>query len=276
MRRIKITILGILTFVFASFQLFAQQFEVSPSKLRYMVEPGQSGTQRLSVINKSDVKKSYILELRDWTVDEKGEITYVESNPKRSCVDWVNISPAFFDLGPNESIKVAININVPDSGINTKWAMLVVREAVEQTSAVVADKSIKSGIVISPNIAIYILQSPASNTSLKGGISNLKEYFSSDEDSSRSVCAQVQNMGDQILDCKVYLTIMDLQTAEETKVEPVSFLVLPGVKHEVILELPKGLAAGSYSVAAILDYGNDSELEGVQMDIEIPEQKQPQ
>ena len=270
MRQVKVFCTAL--FGLLALGLNAQQFEVSPSKMMFAIEPGKSGTQQLKVTNKSDVKKSYILELRDWTVDEAGEISYVEENAKRTCTPWVNITPAFFDLGPNESVNVSINLNVPDSGVNTRWSMLMVREAVEQTSAVVADKALQSGIVISPNIAVYILQSPASNNSLKAGIRDLVDYPSVEGETTRRLSAQVTNAGDRILDCKVYLMIMDLNTAEETKVDPVTFLILPGVKKQVILDLPDGLKPGDYSIAAILDYGNDAELEGVQIDYTIPEQ----
>lgn len=275
MTRNILNIICMLILVPGILQLQAQQFEVSPSKLQFQIEPGQSETRGVSIINKSDVKKSYILELNDWTVDKNGEIAYVDSNPKRSCVDWINISPSFFDLGPNESLMVAINMNVPDSGLTTKWAMLIVREVVEQTSAIAADKSLETGIIISPSIAVYLLQSPLSNNSLKAGISDLKEMPPTENDSTLRLSAIVHNQGDRILDCKVYLMVMDLQTAEETKVAPETFLLLPGVRSTTVLKMPAGLAPGSYSVAAILDYGNDAELEGVQMDIEIPEQKKP-
>jgi hypothetical protein len=251
---------------FATTGMFAQQFEVSPSKIMFELEPGTSGTQYITVINKSSSKKSYIVETSHWTVDAEGAVKYIESVDRRSCLEWMNITPAFFDLGPNETERIAINMNVPDTALITKWAMLFVREAVEQTSALAADKTLKTGIVISPSIAVYIFQTPSSNNSINAAIHDLVKYESPEND-AKMVKAMVTNNCDRIIICKVFLEILDLQTAEELSVDPIEIMVLPGVSKPVIFELPENMGAGSYDVTALLDYGNDDELVATQLEL---------
>ncbi len=264
----RIALLTIILAIFTASNLLAQQFEVTPSKMMFQIEPGNSGTAYITVINKSNTKRSYIIETSDWTVDQSGKIEYVDIFPKRTCQEWMNITPAFFDLGPNETEKIAINMNVPDTALATKWAMLFVREAIEQTSAMAADKELKTGITISPSIAVYVFQTPQSNNAINATVQNLSKYEAA-EDTTQKVQAMVTNSCDRILECKVFLEIVDLQTAEEISVEAVEALVLPGVTKPFIITLPDGLAAGSYDITALLDYGNDAELVATQMLLEI-------
>jgi len=68
---------------------------------------------------------------------------------------------------------------------------------------------------------------------------------------------------------KVYLIISDLQTAEETQLDPREFTILPGVSKTLELSLPENMAPGLYTLTAVLDYSPDKDLEGVIMDYEI-------
>jgi hypothetical protein len=101
----------------------------------------------------------------------------------------------------------------------------------------------------------------------KGTIEGLTEKVNDDQ--TRKYESRVINIGDKILNCKVYFIISNLETAEEIMSTPFEFSLLPETNKKVEYTLDKPLAAGKYSVAAILDYGYNDELEGVQLDIEV-------
>jgi hypothetical protein len=145
--------------------------------------------------------------------------------------------------------------------------VLFAQSAVEQTGPAAVDKEMALGVQLALRIAISIYQSPESNQLFKGTIEGLAETVG--EAGSRTYKSQVINLGDKILNCKVYFIISNLETAEEISSDPIEFSLLPDASNNVEFTLDEPLEKGRYSVAAILDYGFNEELEGVQLDIEV-------
>ena len=259
----------LLLFCLAIFTMDAQQLEVSPVKLMFDLETGNSGTKQVSVRNKSDVEQSYVFSVADWMVDENGETHYFPAGTtKRSCANWITITPNLITLQPNATAKVNVTMLVPNNDASTKWAMIYVEIAKEKTGAEAIDKKLAMGIQVSPRIGLQVFQSPPSNTLYKGTIDNLKE-IPVEEGQPRKFSADVINLGDKILNCKVYFMVSNLQTAEETTSEATEFSLLPESQRNLDYTLDQNLKPGKYSVAAVLDYGNSEELEGAQMEIEV-------
>jgi hypothetical protein len=138
---------------------------------------------------------------------------------------------------------------------------------VEQTGAKAIDKDVQMGMTLSLRIAVPVYQSPSSNTFYKGTLEGLTETIA--EDGKRTYETKVINLGDKILNCKMYFTISNLETGEELTSDPIEFSLLPETSKDVAYEFEQVLEKGQYSVAAILDYGYNDELEGIQLDIEV-------
>ena len=158
-------------------------------------------------------------------------------------------------------------MQVPPAHSETRWAMIYVTAAEEQTS-LSADKQMKAGLKVKPRIVIRVVQSPKSNINFKGALSNLKEVTEA-KDTLRTFQVKISNTGDKLIDSKVYLVLSDLQTAKEIKAKPERVTVFPGNIRIVKLTMPANVPSGKYSLAAILDYGNNSTLEAVQMNVEV-------
>jgi hypothetical protein len=262
-------LLMVVTFIsFLIPEINAQELEVSPGTLSFATNPGSSQTQQITVRNKGNTEQSFIFNLGDWLTDDKGEVKYFSpGTTARSCAEWITVSPTLVTLQPNESAVVNITILVPNDNAATKWAMLFVQSATEQTGAVAIDKDVKMGMQLSLRIAVPVYQSPASNKLYKATLEGLTERIGADN--SRTYETQVINLGDKILNCKVYFTVSNLATAEEFTSTPMEFSLLPESNKKLEYTLDKKLEKGKYSVAAILDYGYNDELEGIQLDIEV-------
>jgi len=252
-----------------SIWVLGQDFEVAPAKLIYACEPGQIQTKTVFIKNHSVQKQQFTLTVGEGAADSLGHKrkTGDKLNTEKSCKDWITVSPSFLDINPNESKEVRVIMQVPPGQNATKWAMLFVTATEEQTSTSV-DKQMKSGIKVKPRIGIRVIQSPKSNINYKGLIADLKE-ITHPNDSVRTFQATVINAGDKVLDSKIYLVLSDLQTAKEIKNKPIKKTIYPTGADNVVLTLPKNIPQGKYSLAAILDYGNNSTLEAVQMNIEV-------
>jgi len=246
----------------------AQELEVTPGKMTFATNPGSSQTQQVYVRNKGNSEQSFIFNLADWLTDEKGEAKYFSpGTTSRSCANWITVSPSLVTLQPNESTPVNVTMLVPNDNFSTKWAVLFVESAKEKTGVQAIDKNVQMGINVAARIAVPIFQSPAGNTLFKGTIEQLTETVL--ENNTRKYESLVINLGDKILNCKVYYTIASIATAEEITSEPVEFSLLPESSKKIAFVMDKPLAKGRYSVTAILDYGFNDNLEGIELEIEV-------
>jgi hypothetical protein len=252
---------------------FAQDFEVAPAKLNYDCEPGQIQTKTITIRNHANQKQQFTLVVADMKLDSiktpntpKGTASE-QSKTAKSCKDWLTVNPSFFDLNPNDKIEVKVIMQVPAGESSTRGALIQISPTEEQT-ALGADKQMKPAIKVRPRIAVKVVQSPRSNTNYKGSITNLKEITQA-KDTARSFQVKVMNTGDKMLDARIYLVLSNLETAKEIKDKPQKISLFPGVSQMITLHFPKNVPSGKYSLAAILDYGNNSSLEAVQMNIEV-------
>jgi P pilus assembly chaperone PapD len=256
----------IITLLFSSICFFcsAQDFEVAPAKLNFDCEPGQIQTKIVTIQNHSNQKQQFSLTASD--IKAEGD-TSKTVNKDRSCKDWITVNPSLSELNPNESKDITVIMQVPPGKSKTCWAIIYVTPTEEQTSADAA-KVLKTGIRLKPRIGIKVIQSPKSNTNYKASLTDLKEITKT-KDSLRTFEVKVNNLGDKVVEGKLYLVLSDLTTAKEIKAKPLKINVLPDNKKTAKLIVPKNVPAGKYSLAAILDYGNNTPLEAVQSTIEI-------
>ncbi len=250
-----------------------QDFEVSPAKLAFNAEPGESQEKMINVKNHSSKKMPILVSVGDFLPSTRGGKKYLEAkSTKYSIANWMSISPAYFELNPNEERQISVTLQAPLDDYSSKWGMIYFTSAREQ-EAFGADKGITAGMNISARIAVQVTQSPASNTNYVVKISRLREV-TTEGDRLRKFQANIDNIGDKIAKCKVYLIASNLETAEETKFDEIKFTSYSKSTKIIELSLPDELPNGKYSLAAILDYGSSSSLEGTQLIIEVPHKNQ--
>lgn len=248
--------------------LFAQDFEVSPVRLEFNAEPATNQSKNISIKNHSSKKVSYTVSISDFLISNSGDKRILPPNStKRSCANWININPAFFELNPNEDISIQVSMLVPGEDYGAAWCMLNVQPSIEQTSWT-ADKQLGTGITVTGRIGIEIYQSPKSNVNQSIKISNLVEV-TVPSSIDRFFSATIENLGDKVTKCKVYLLASNMSTVEEKQFAMQEYEVLPKMSRNVELILPNELLPGTYSLAAIVDYGPKFPLEGTQIVIEV-------
>ena len=246
----------------------SQDFEVAPVRLEFDAEPATSQLKTLNVKNHSSRRVSYTVSFADFLPTSTGERKILPPNStKRSCANWINVNPAFFELNPGEDIQIQVNMLVPGEEFGTAWCMLFVQPTREQTSWS-ADKQLAAGITVSGRIGVLIYQSPKSNQNYSVKASNFQE-ITKPGDPGRKFSAVIENLGDKVANCKVFLLASNMMTAEEKQYPPKDFEVFPKLSRTVELELPNDLPAGKYALAIIVDYGPKYPLEGSQLVIDI-------
>ena len=249
--------------------IHAQGFSVTPVRMAFSLEPGLSESKTIVIRNTTDRALSMVVNVKDWIHTKDGDINVLSPNKlKRSCANWISFTPSFFNLNPNELQEIQVNLTVPDGVDSTKWAAIMVSDVEEKTTASVDKESAYVGVRATSAVVIRIFQSPKSNVRHNVVMNNFREV-ESDKEAGRSFLVDVFNEGDKVTNCKVYLMISDLQTAEERTISPALFYLLPGSYKSVDIKLPADLGSGKYNFVAILDYGEDYDLIATQMDIEV-------
>jgi hypothetical protein len=246
----------------------SQDFEVAPVMVKFDANPGEVQRQILTIRNHNPERQKYTFNLNDYVPDENGRKLKTEpGSTDRSLFNWLNINPAFVELNPNESAEVELILSVPRNGYNTRWGMIGVEVAKEQTASA-ADKQLRTGVVIVPRIVVLVKQSPRSNQNYSAKISELKEITENGQ-KRKTFEATISNEGDKVVDANVFLALANLETAEEKQFNKTRFTVYPGQKRKVQLSLPVDPEPGSYALAMLMDYGNNTAIEGVQMLLEV-------
>ncbi len=252
-----------------AFSLAAQDFEVAPVRLDFAAEPGENQTKTINVKNHSNKKASFVVVINDFLPSSDGSRKSMPPNTtRRTAANWININPSFFELNPGEQIPIQVTMLVPGDEYGAAWCMLYIQPTTEQTAWSV-DKALGAGVTVSGRIGVLVYQSPASNTNHSIKVTAFSETTIS-TDTDRKFLATIDNLGDKVSPCKVFLIASNIETAEEKQFEPVAVETFPKMTRNVELVLPKDtLAVGKYAIAVVVDYGPRYSLEGAQLVIDI-------
>lgn len=255
--------------------LSAQSFKVLPASLDFKLSKGESRSEVITVTNTSDKVESFVISTCDFTLDDKGNTVYSEAGSiDCSCAKWMTITPSFIKLNPNEVVKLNVIMKVPEEEEKTHWGMVVIRSEKEFTGQAADKDVVRAGLIITPQIAVKVLQTPPALDYKKLAVDDFKEITNIETDSVRTFAVNILNEGDVLTRCKLYLTLSNLETLTEETVEPLDVYLLPEISKEVKIAMPANVKPGSYSLAAILDYGDEYDLEGMEMEITVEPQKQ--
>mgnify|MGYP006282811165 FL=1 len=264
---------GLLTGIIILFitNICAQDIEVAPIRINFSANPQETESKTITVKNHGNSKESVVLTLRDYITYKDGskKVLPAESS-KNSIAKWITMNPSYMEINPNASQTVQLNFQAPTDDYTSKWGILSVSTAKEQTSFS-ADKETTAGISLYGRIDVYLSYTPQSElgSNKRVKISNLKET-TTEEDSVRTFSVHVDNLGNIIVPCKIYLLASNMNTLEEKRLETKKIKAYPQTSRTLELKLPDVLSPGKYSLSAILDYGSSDALEGTQITIEVP------
>lgn len=273
----KITSFFLLFCFFSAFAA-AQSIGVSPAKIYFELNQGESKTEKLTVFNKSNQKQVFELSLSDWNRDSLGNKYYTEpGSSESSLAPWLTINPTFLQLGPNESKQVNVILTRPmDADLQTmiknkrvKWAMLFVKQVNEKTPPADTRETVASQLLIEYRIGVHVYQSPKSLGERKFEIQSFKaDRSGSDDNSISSFAVKINNSGKTLGDLKVHLELVNRKTGEQFKQEESSVAMLPQSQRLVFLPMPADIPKGTYTATVVVDSGQDDELKIAELEFE--------
>ncbi len=248
---------------------FGQDFEVAPARINFNAQPGEGQSRTVTVKNHGNKKETITLRMYDFLVNREGDIETLPAGSTRNSIsNWVNLNPTFLELQPNQSGTVQINLQSPSEDYSAKWGILSFTSSVEQT-AFSADQEVQTGLSLLGRIDIYLNYNPMTSESHRLEINKLQEIEST-QSGERMFSVNIENVGDQITNCKVFLIASHMETAEEHRFRTTEIKVYPQSVRTVQLSFPENeLPAGEYSLAAIIDFTGSTSLKGTQIVINV-------
>ena len=216
MRSIYLFLVGA-SIIFGSTVSLAQNFEVAPIQLNFSSNPGETQTKIITVKNHGNQKISVVLSFQDYLIYKDGERKMLSAgSSKNSIAEWINLNPSYLEINPNQAQTVELTFQAPNDDYRSRWGVLNFTTTKEQT-AFQADRELTTGMSIYGRINVDLSYTPASNNNQRVQISNLKETTTA-SDSIRKFNVNIDNLGNTITECKVYLIASNLSTDRKSVV----------------------------------------------------------
>lgn len=232
---------------------------VSPPRLYYEIDPGQSNTQKVAITN---VSASHTLDLAvslgDWKYDNTGEnMMFPPDNLPTSCTSWVNIKKedTYFSLKPGEIKEINVTMTTPNTltgEVPVHTAMLYVT----QMNPIDDIDSQGAHIKVSIRSGIKLFHRTKESKNRRIEIQNL--VFNNE---LRQIALHFENKSNIWADGIVYSELMNTQTGKKTTIDHIIFYTMPGDYREMIIGLPEKVEPGKYVATIIIDYGDDNTIE---------------
>lgn len=269
MRFLTIIVLNIL--FFQSGLAFAQDFEVSPAKLKYKIDPFESDKKVITITNHSNKLTVFRISYSDFILNDEGKIESVALNStENSCISWLVPNNDVFEVKPNESYQVLMNMQVPVDDYKARWGYIYIQTTTERTSFSVDKDAAQTGLNLQAKIAIDVIRTPRTPQVAKIDIKDLIEIKDDKSEKEERVFSTViENSGVDIHECNVFFIASDLSSGKEYEFERIKIKSYPGFLRKVTFTLPKTLPRGEYSLVALLDYGNKTIIKGARLNKNI-------
>ena len=259
--------------VLAVLGLMAQSAAVSPSRLYFDAEPGQTQVRRLTVTNNSETPESFTVSFADFSSPGTDGKTELEEpgESAHSASQWLSASPSLLELQPGESRDVEVILQVPDSpdANRVAWSTALVKLARERTGAPGMDEDAMGfGIMHTFQFVVHVFQTPQSITFKDARIVKFEDA-GLDEDENHLVKLKVENTGDAIIDVAAYLELTNMRTGESRRERARAFTTLPGHSRVIHFTLSDDLSPGNYSVLGVVDYGDRDAVIAAELELTV-------
>jgi hypothetical protein len=248
----------------------AQDFEVSPASLKYIIDPFENNIKLVNITNHSNKNTLFKLSYADFIFNIEGKLeTVAAKSTENSCIDWLMPDQDVFEIKPNETFQLKINMLVPTEDYKDRWGYIYIQTSREQTAFDVEKETSRTGLNMQARIAIEVIRIPKTQQQNDITINSLKEIEDiekTEENKDKKIfTALVENKGTKIHECEVTFIASDLSNAKEYEFEAIKIKSYPGFPREVKFVLPSTLPNGEFSFAALLDYGNKAIIEGTRL-----------
>lgn len=239
--------------------LLGQGISMSPTRMFFTGNPGETVTQTVRLANSSESDFTLSVNYKDWERDLTGHKIYREAGSmKQSNAEWLSTDQTVITIPAHGYREVQVTMQIPDDIPNKKVtnSMLFFTQVPSQEDQASASTGI--GIITLFEFGLHVYHTPTGNQISSLGIANMEEVIDADNQ-SRKVVVTIENDGNTIADGSVEFELTNTDTGAEIKLDPISISMFPGAEQIVTFAIPDDLS-GNYLGVAIVRIAGSNDL----------------
>ncbi|HNV95369.1 MAG TPA: hypothetical protein PKG63_02750 [Bacteroidales bacterium] len=244
---------------------------VSPSSFHLNIKPGNSIIKEIKVKNDTKKQTKFNVGFNDFEMSNLGKpITTSQKDCKYCLSRYISAAPSYFELKPGEEVKIKLTIAIPDSeeAYRALWTIVTIDQVTERAPLDLEPhpNRLSMGVIPSIGFGVYVYQNPPN---VKLNKINIEKFQYTEKEGKRFFDLKVKNTGDGISYCTSYVSLTNLNTGEQKKINVKNFTILPQFIRDFKVDLPSNLLPGKYSAVGVVDFGNEEEMIAAQADFEV-------
>jgi P pilus assembly chaperone PapD len=234
--------------------------QISVDELEVFLQPEGRTAGSIRVTNESDRVVQAFVEIDDWDRDDTGANRFFPSGTlPQSCRERLKVFPMTLRLEPRASETLRVTI---DDAANAASCWGIVFVQANEPRPQLAGSGIT--YVIRTGIKVYVQRGDAR----RDGVIEEVRINGDEPGSTREAEVVFHNLGESHLKTRGTLEVRRSDNSVVAKLEVPEFPSVPGAVRRLKLELPAGLARGSYVALALLDYGGQ-EIAAGQIEFQV-------
>lgn len=236
---------------------------VSPPRLYFEIDPGQTETEQIVVTN---VSVSTVLELAvtlaDWQYNELGQnMIYQADTLATSCASWINLNGnSYISLKPGESKSFNISLTAPQ-GLTPDVPVHTAMLYVTQMNPIDDHDKDGANIKVSVRSGIKLFHRTTIPRERKLEVKNLT--FLKNEN---QMLLEFTNEGNVWTDGDISVDLFNKSLGKEIHLENMVFYSMPMDHRKIYIKMPDKLEKGNYTATVLIDYGDENNIEAAELD----------
>ncbi|GGW30213.1 hypothetical protein GCM10007383_14370 [Arenibacter certesii] len=231
---------------------------MSPTRLFFTGNPGETVTELVTLHNSSN--KDYVLSVnyKDWKRELDGNKVYFESGTlKNSNASWLSTLENTVSVAAGATMEVLVAMQVPEEASTSEVtnSMLFFTQLPTQEDKTTSS-STGLGIITLFEFGLHVYYTPAGNKLKSLEITNIEEIVDA---ASKKAAISITNDGNVVNDATVEFELINTDTGEEIKLDPISISMMPDTHQVVEFILPENLA-GNYLGVTIIKMAGTSDM----------------
>ena len=225
---------------------------IDPMVLEFNAGYGGEQHAQVSITNSGSQPEIVTSRSTDWRTSTDGDVVFERTGNEgtRSLTSYLTVQPASFVLQPGETRLVTVSLQMPPSGQRDAitWGGFILQAA--------ASGAVAASIMPGGTIFVYnTVGSPERHMRM------LQLSSSASHASNAIVRANLINDSKTYVRPRVQLVLQRNGIALQNQIVPEN-VIFPGQARTLAVAL-KNLAPGNYQIHLLVDYGEDSILDGV-------------
>lgn len=239
--------------------IVAQGISMSPTRVFFSGNPGETVSQNVILSNSSDKEYVFNINTKDWKREEDGNKVYFDAGTlQNSNSSWLSTLESTISLPPKTTMEIVLSMNIPADASTTELtnSMLFFTQIGMQDDKTKQQMGI--GIISLFEFGLHVYYTPTNNTTKSLDITAIEESVDADTQ-AQIVKVKIYNDGNVVNDATAELELTNIETGEDIKLAPINLSMMPNTHQTITFNLPENLK-GNYMGVTIVKMAGTNDL----------------